>query len=458
MSMIIERAFIMALLTSIGGFVFCMIFLPFEKFISRLVSAKTMVNANMVSLLSFVIPFYFVISIIDGTEAVLTNGELIIYQDIGGYDSFVCQIRGHICTEYFGFVWLAGALLVLLYYLWRYFQLLNMVKRQSFCICDDIWSVKFYEMKKQSQISNVYLVGSCCISTPCTIGVRNKYIVIPSYMINVFDEEEIEFILKHEFYHVKNEDFLRNLLIMFLGCLNWFNPLYYFLRKNLSEWIEIACDEEVTKNYSNEQRHRYCRLIIKVLELEGSGKGAFAVRFGGLDTKNYRNRIMKIIKHNRTSSKTGKITIVSLIATALLCGTAAAKEADMSVHSLFSKNIYIANASEISIVEYDEARLEDVFLNDIAENMNGYEKDVFVNDEGVTCTIIYNENVSDVQEIPENQVKHVHKYADVIIKEHRKNADGSCVSEYYEGRKCINCDEAEKGDRIGKEMSVKCPH
>lgn len=52
MSMIIERAFIMVLLTSIGGFVFCMIFLPFQRLISKLASPKAMVNANTVALFS----------------------------------------------------------------------------------------------------------------------------------------------------------------------------------------------------------------------------------------------------------------------------------------------------------------------------------------------------------------------------------------------------------------------
>ena len=72
--------------------------------------------------------------------------------------------------------------------------------------------------------------------------------MIPAYMIAFFDEEEIGFILEHEFYHVKHRDLLRKLLVLFLNCLNWFNPLYYLLMKNLSEWTEAACDEDVTKN------------------------------------------------------------------------------------------------------------------------------------------------------------------------------------------------------------------
>lgn len=129
MNLIIERAFIMAVLMSISGFVFCAIFLPFERYARKLVSPKAMVKANTVALLSFVIPFYFVISIKDGTEVALINGELLVFQDAGGYDSFVCNVREHIHMEYLGFIWLIGVFAILLYYLWKYLRLLNVVKK-----------------------------------------------------------------------------------------------------------------------------------------------------------------------------------------------------------------------------------------------------------------------------------------------------------------------------------------
>ena len=68
MNLIIERAFIVALLLSISVFVFCAIFLPFEKIAYKWTSARTMVYVNTVALFSFVTPLYFVISLRDGSE------------------------------------------------------------------------------------------------------------------------------------------------------------------------------------------------------------------------------------------------------------------------------------------------------------------------------------------------------------------------------------------------------
>lgn len=324
---------------------------------------------------------------------------MLVFQDAGGYDSFVCNVREHFHMEYLGFIWLIGVFVILLHYLWKYLRLLNVVKKQSFYICDDFWSVKFSEIKNEKKVSNVFLVGCCGISTPCTVGIRKKYIVIPSYMINAFEKEEVEFILQHEFYHIVNDDPLRNSLILILSCLNWFNPLYHFLRKNLSEWTEIACDGEVTKDCSKEQRRQYCELIIKVLSLEDdkSEKEGFVVNFIGM--KNYKRRIMEIMKQKKTSSMVGRVFVTSLVFTSLFCGTAAAKEADMSVHMLFSKNIDMVNSNEISIIESSPAQIED----DIVKSIYGEEM-IPVDEEGVTCTIIYNEEVPNVQEVPENQV------------------------------------------------------
>ena len=443
----------MVLLMFICGFVFCAIFLPFERLAHKLVSAKTMVNANLAASFSFVIPFYFVLSIKDGTETILINNKSVVYQDIGGYDGFVCNVREHIATEYLGLVWLIGVLIFLFYYLLQYLWLLKQIKKQSYHICDDFWSIKFSEIKNKKQVSDVFLVGCCSISTPCTVGIRNKYIMIPSYMINAFEEKEIEFILEHEFYHIVNNDVLRNFLIMILSCLNWFNPLYYLLRKNLSEWAEIVCDREVTKNYSKEERRQYCEFIIKVLSLEEdrNKKEVFTMNFKGI--RNYKRRIKEVMKQNKKNSVAGRILVVSLVFTSLFCGTAVAKEADISVHRLFSRNIDIVNSNEISVIESDAFQIEDEFKSDIEET-------VFVDGEGVTYTIIYNEDVPDAQEVIENQpdMKHVHKYVDVIIEKHKKNVDGSCVTKYYEGQKCKLCDDLEVGSLIRTVTDEKCTH
>jgi len=459
MNLMIERAFIAALLLSISGFVFCAIFLPFEKLAYKWTSAKIMVYVNTIALFSFVTPLYFVVSLRDGSEKAFLESDLLVYQDIGGYNSFVCNVRKQIYMEHLGMIWLIGVIGFSLHYVWKYVKLLYAVRKCVFYVQDDLWYRKFCAIKNSNQISNVNLVGCCNISTPCTIGVRKKYIVIPAHMIAFFDEEEIGFILEHEFYHVMYQDLLRKLLMLLLNCLNWFNPLYYFLRKNLSEWTEAACDEKVTKNFTKGQKRKYCELIIKVLELEQTrNKGAlFSIGFVGLNIKNYKRRMTKIMKKSGMNSKLGKVTVVSVAMLSMFCGNVAAKEADIPVNMMFSKNIEIVETGEF----------EEVDASEIMDNFDS-QTDSFANmSEFVPCDtndtiyeIIYNGEVTFVSDLEQEQIEpqHVHNIVEITLKEHKKNSDGSCKTTYYAGKKCTVCGATWKGDVIRTIIETKCPH
>lgn len=68
-----------ALLLSVSGFVFCAIFLPFERLHIDGLPARTMATINTIALLSFVIPLYFVVSIKDGSEKAFREMHLLVY-------------------------------------------------------------------------------------------------------------------------------------------------------------------------------------------------------------------------------------------------------------------------------------------------------------------------------------------------------------------------------------------
>ena len=258
--------------------------------------------------------------------------------------------------EYLTTIWLIGGIGFFLYYAWSYIRLLRAVKKSMFTVQDDIWYGIFSEIKDRSRISDVSLVGCCNIATPCTIGIRKKYIAIPAYMLASFDAEEIRFILSHEWYHVVHRDLLRKLLVLLLNCLNWFNPLYYLLRKNLSEWTEAACDEEVTKDFTKGQRRKYCELMIKILELEQSRyEGALcSVGFIGSDLNSYKSRMIKIMRREGRNSKVGRMAVLAAALVTMLFGNMVAKEMDVPVNILFSRNVEFVEKGQFEVVHADD--------------------------------------------------------------------------------------------------------
>ena len=114
-------------------------------------------------------------------------------------------------------------------------------------------------------------------------------------MLTGFDAEEIRFILAHEWYHVVHRDLLRKLLVSFLNCLNWFNPLYYLLRKNLSEWMRQPVTRKLQRIYEGTKAEILCELMIKILELEQSRyvEEFCSVGFMGASINSYKSRMIK---------------------------------------------------------------------------------------------------------------------------------------------------------------------
>ncbi len=462
MSLIIDRAFVAVLLLSMSGFVCSAIFLLIEKYAYRFTSAKTMVLVNTAVLFSFVIPFYFVASIMDRSEYYFAKNGVLVFADASKYEGFVGIVRGFGWIEYLGSIWLLGVIVFLIFYLSKYIHFTSCVRRDTFFIDDDAWALRFSELKNEKNMPDVKLIGCSSISTPCTFGVKSKYIAIPSYMINSFDAEEIEFILRHELYHVAHRDLPRKILVTILNCLNWFNPLYYLLRNNLSDWMEVACDEEVTKGLNKAQRMKYCQLIIKILELEQnapSGK-EICVGFIGIDMKNYKRRMMNIMRKNGGNSIWGKAAAASIVVVSMVSGNVVAKAADAPVNQMFSKNAEVVTTEEVEVIEGEYVAFEDDFAYIEHESTGEFEEIQWNPTEAVDFEIVYQDGTTEslTADAVQAEAKHAHMLKDITIKEHKKNSDGSCKTTYYDGQKCTSCGTTWKGDVIRTVTDAKCTH
>ena len=93
MELIINRLFVCVFLLSISGFISSGIYLILEKYIFKLTSAKFMVFINTIVLLSFVIPFYYISSIIDGSESNFITYDLVVFEGQNLYSTIVIDVR-----------------------------------------------------------------------------------------------------------------------------------------------------------------------------------------------------------------------------------------------------------------------------------------------------------------------------------------------------------------------------
>lgn len=358
MELIINRAFVCVLLLSVSGFIASSIYLLLEKFIYRITSARFMVLINTVVLLAFVIPFYFPVSILDKSEYYFMHYDLVIMKGADRCSNFAAYWRSAFpYMHYIDMIWFAVAVFFLVTKAMLYVYTISSIKRKCFTIESDNWLDAFEKISMEQPKQNVVLVASNDTRSPFAVGIMQKYIVIPAIMINTLDEEEIDFILRHEYCHALRNDVARKVIIVIFSCLNWFNPLYFLLKANLSAWIEIACDEMVTKSFDERQRKKYAGLIIKVLSLQNvpKEKHFYCICYSGDGIKSYKRRILEVLQEKKRKGILGK-TIVSVLTIFLLIfGNMIAKEADIPVNMLFSDNVVVYDLNDpnltIEIIE-----------------------------------------------------------------------------------------------------------
>ena len=463
MELIVNRIFICVLLLSISGFISSSIYLILEKNLYKLTSAKFMVFANTVVLFSFVIPFYYLVSIMDGSEGSFIDYDLIVFEGQNEYNNVVASARDIFpYIDYIDNIWFIGVLVFIAMKILMHLYTVIRIKRTSFVIQSDVWASAFEKIMGKYTTQNVLLMGNSETTSPFTVGILHKYIVIPAIMINALDEEEIEFVLSHECYHASQNDVGRKVLMIVLNCLNWFNPLFYFLKDNLSAWMEIACDEAVTERFDGRQKRKYAALIIKSLELENirNKSHLYCVCYSGNNVKHYKRRIVEIMGEKKRNGLHGKVFVSALAVFSLTCSNVVAKAADIPVNMMFSNNVQVAKLGEFEEIQIDEMRTDLEFKGKNPSDLGNFVKFDVRDTEDTTYEIIYNDNIKNKVEQMQNQIEpqHVHKIVDITLKEHKKNSDGSCKTTYYEGRKCTVCGAIWKGDVINVVTMAKCTH
>ena len=136
------------------------------------------------------------------------------------------------------FVWLTGAVLMLLYMLISFLRVRLMV-RESILYKD-----------------NVYLCDH--VSSPFVLGIISPKI----YLNSSISRKESKLIIAHERTHIKHLDNLWKPLGFVLLSVYWFNPLCWLSYFLFVKDIELFCDESVVKTLSKNGKKNYSYALL----------------------------------------------------------------------------------------------------------------------------------------------------------------------------------------------------
>lgn len=199
-------------------------------------------------------------------------------------------------------------------------------------ICAVVFSITYWKCYKEFQTSlpidndftrnwlsshhikrSIQIRQSELVSAPLTFGILRPVILMPK-TTDWNDEKTLQYVLAHEFVHIRRFDTITKLILLIALCVHWFNPFVWVMYVLANRDIELSCDETVLHLFGENIRASYARTLIGMEEIK-SGITPLCNNF----SKNALEERMTAIM------KTKKSTVLSIaLAVLIVAGTATA--------------------------------------------------------------------------------------------------------------------------------------
>lgn len=160
--------------------------------------------------------------------------------------------------------------------------------------------------------STLRLYKNSIVETPILIGFFHSAIILPD---KKYEDMKLRNILMHEITHMKRHDILVKWLMIFVGAIHWFNPIVYFVRREINKACELACDEAVIKRFDISEMQQYGDTLIAVAADSLKRMPLSIPMFE--DKRNLKERLGAIMKHKEHSKRT--VIAASVILVTIVC-------------------------------------------------------------------------------------------------------------------------------------------
>jgi bla regulator protein blaR1 len=150
---------------------------------------------------------------------------------------------------------------------------------------------------------------------PGVVGIWRPVLVLPKGLSDHLTAAQLEMILAHEIAHVRRHDNLTAAIHMLVECVFWFYPLVWWIRRQLLDERERACDEHVLQLGNDPES--YADTIIRVCKFFVPSQLLCA---SGITGANLKTRIERIMANSAGCAVTGtnKLLLGVIIGAVLL--------------------------------------------------------------------------------------------------------------------------------------------
>ncbi|MDO4355496.1 MAG: M56 family metallopeptidase [Clostridia bacterium] len=160
------------------------------------------------------------------------------------------------------------------------------------------------------------------ISAPLTYGVLRPVILLPS-RTDWSDEPALNYVLTHEWIHIRRCDAAAKLLLIAAACIHWFNPLAWVMFALANRDLELACDEQVVRAFGLNSRRAYALTLIQMEE----HRRGLSPLYSHFSRTAIEERITAIMKTGKTSLIATALALLLMLSAVTAFATSAPKNA-----------------------------------------------------------------------------------------------------------------------------------
>ena len=239
----------------------------------------------------------------------------------------------------FVILWLVGVLLLAIYFSISYFR---SMRKFRMSIPDNTPYIQNW-LNAHQIVRPIEVRSSDLISSPLTYGILHPVILLPK-KLDRNDQAALQYVLTHEYVHIRRFDAITKILFAAVLCIHWFNPLVWGMYVLANRDTELSCDAWVIRMTGVKNRSSYALMLIK-MEERRNGMSALWNHFG----KNaISERIEAIMKFKKTSIW-ACILALALIAGATTAFAAARTDDNMELMGLGFSTAEVGDMEAVEI-------------------------------------------------------------------------------------------------------------
>lgn len=160
-------------------------------------------------------------------------------------------------------------------------------------LCHDFIDKWFYGHKLRRPLA---IMQTDRITTPIAAGIMRPRIILPKTM-DLSDNNLLQYVLTHEYFHIRRFDVVWKLIMIAALCLHWYNPLVWVMFILADRDLEITCDELVVRQFGADNKAAYAYSIISIAEQ----RSKLMPLHIGFSKNSAEERITAIMKYKKSS-------------------------------------------------------------------------------------------------------------------------------------------------------------